>query len=174
MLVNSSLNLIQLGMQSDSSGFRSIRSFRDVICDHTQLEKFLIVTQRHYVRLLSRRLCLLERKDLYHLFDLVQENIDFGRILEKLSTILKSVGLVDHQQNVDNIIAMISTIERANIFRSVSALRNTSWMYDMPNLFNVLRSGDIDVGTLLKIVDDIEPILYDDEDDDEDNNGDEN
>ncbi|KAI2799539.1 hypothetical protein BLOT_011444 [Blomia tropicalis] len=174
MLVNSSLNLIQLGMQSDSSGFRSIRSFRDVICDHTQLEKFLIVPQRHYVRLLSRRLCLLERKDLYHLFDLVQENIDFGRILEKLSTILKSVGLVDHQQNVDNIIAMISTIERANIFRSVSALRNTSWMYDMPNLFNVLRSGDIDVGTLLKIVDDIEPILYDDEDDDEDNNGDEN
>src|SRR5699024_7051455 len=79
------------------------------------------------------------------------------------STILRSVGLNEHQQHVDNIIAMIGTIDRANIFRSVTALRNTSWMYDMPNLFNVLRSGDIDASTLLKIVSDIEPIFYNDE-----------
>lgn len=167
ILVNSSLNLIQLGIQSDSAGspLRSIRSFRDVICDHTQLETFLLVPNRHYIRLLSRRLCLLERKDLYHLFDLAQENIHFVAILEQLSTVLRSVGLADHQQHVENIIAMIGTIDRANIFRSVGALRNTSWMYDMPSLLGVLRSGEIDVSTLMKIVSDIEPMFFDGEDD---------
>lgn len=159
ILVNSNLNLMQFGIHSDSSSSQSFRSFRDVICDHSQLEKFLIVPQKHYIRLLSRHLCMLERKDLYHLFDLVQDNINLGEILEQLSLIFQSVGLTEHQKHLDNIIVMISTIDRANIFPSMGALRNTSWLYDAPFLFDVLQSGEIDMATLMKIVNDIEPMF---------------
>lgn len=154
---------MHFGMQSDSSGFQSIRSFRDVICDPMQLERFLIVTPKEHTRFLSRNLCLLPRKDLYHLFDVAQESIDFSKILEQLSLIFRSVGLTEQHKHLDNIIAMIDTIDRANILQSMNALRNTSWLHDVPNLLNVLRSGDIDLMTLLKIANDIEPILYDDE-----------
>lgn len=165
ILVNASLNLLQLGIQADNAGFRSFRSFRDVICDHKQLEQFLIARKSpsRSAQLLSRHLCLLERKHLYHLFDVVQENIDFAPILEQLSLILHSVNLNEHQRHVDNIITMITTIEQANIFRSLSALRNTSWMYDIPKLFTALRSGDIDMITLLKVFSDLEPIFNTDD-----------
>ena len=164
---------MRFGIHSDDSGsHQSFRSFRDVICDHNELEKFLIIPNRRQssdddIRFLSRHLCLLERKDLYYLFDLVQENIDFGNILQQLSLVFHSVGLDEHQQHLNNIRSMITTIDRANIFPSMTALRNTSWLYDLPSLFDVLRSGEIDVHTLLKIINDIEPIFGGNNSDDE-------
>ncbi|OTF74019.1 ABC transporter sub-family A-like protein, partial [Euroglyphus maynei] len=163
ILVNAHLNLMRFGIHSDSGSHQSFRSFRDVICDHNELEKFLITPNRRHssddIRFLSRHLCLLERKDLYYLFDLVQDNIDFVSILQQLSLVFHSVGLDEHQQHLNNIRSMITTIDQANIFPSMTALRNTSWLYDLPSLFDVLRSGEIDVHTLLKIINDIEPIF---------------
>ncbi|KAH9415252.1 hypothetical protein DERP_006346 [Dermatophagoides pteronyssinus] len=165
ILVNAHLNLMRFGIHSDSGNHQSFRSFRDVICDHNELEKFLIIPNRPNsaddIRFLSRHLCLLEQKDLYYLFDLVQDNIDFVNILQQLSLVFRSVGLDEHQQHLNNIRSMITTIDQANIFPSMTALRNTSWLYDLPSLFDVLRSGEIDVQTLLKIVNDIEPIFGD-------------
>jgi hypothetical protein len=155
ILVNSNLNIVELSLLSKKSS----RPLREVICDPNYLADFILIDNMVQLKQVSETLCLLEKSELLSLLQLIQDELDFVRVLNRLSNIMQFVGLNDFLVHIQNIASMIDTIDRTNIFSSVNVLLNSSWATDLPLIIKGFKSGEIEMKTLLKIASDIEPLF---------------
>ena len=135
ILVKSNLNIVKLSLMSEKVS----TPFKEAICDPKLLGEYLILNNSLDLQEISNSLCPLDISELQSLLHLIQDELDFVKILSQLSNIMPHVGLNDLPEHIQNIQNMIKIIQKTNIFTSVNVLLNSSWINSVPFLTDIIN-----------------------------------
>lgn len=91
VLVNSSLNIIALGHLAKKSP--SSISTQDILCDPNVLKDYLVIRNSTKLSFASAALCSLDKSQIPLLVQLVQNELDFVKIFNRVSHVLRQIGL---------------------------------------------------------------------------------
>ena len=135
ILVKSNLNIVKLSLMSEKVS----TPFKEAICDPKLLGEYLILNNSLDLQEISNSLCPLDISELQSLLHLIQDELDFVKILSQLSNIMPHVGLNYLPEHIQNIQNMIKIIKKTNIFTSINVLLNSSWINSVPFLTDIIN-----------------------------------